>query len=135
MTSIGVIEVIEPITHSEWAAPIAPVIKSSGDVRICGDFKVTVNQCLGMERQSFVNLFYVSLVNIFDSMSGKDVRLRTFPPERRNKQHHWSVLHYNSEVYACMFKGKKVLMTAMCLHWRLPLTTLLRMLGGGCLYN
>ena len=50
LESIGV---IEPILHSEWAAPIVPVIKSNGDVRICGDFKVTVNQCLDIERILF----------------------------------------------------------------------------------
>ena len=36
--------VIEPITFSEWAAPIVPVLKKDGTVRICGDYKLSVNQ-------------------------------------------------------------------------------------------
>jgi hypothetical protein len=35
--------IIEPVEFSEWAAPIVPVVKGDGSVRIYGDYKVTVN--------------------------------------------------------------------------------------------
>ena len=36
--------VIESIQFSKWAAPIVPVLKQDGSIRICGDYKVTVNR-------------------------------------------------------------------------------------------
>ena len=36
--------VVEPVQFSDWAAPIVPVVKSDSSVRICGDYKVTVNR-------------------------------------------------------------------------------------------
>ena len=41
--------VIEPVTFSRWAAPIVPVIKESGKIRICGDYKATVNQSANVD--------------------------------------------------------------------------------------
>ena len=35
---------IEPVHYSEWATPIVPVMKSDDTVRVCGDYKLTVNK-------------------------------------------------------------------------------------------
>ena len=35
---------IEPFEFSEWATPIVPIVKEDGTIRICGDYKQTINQ-------------------------------------------------------------------------------------------
>ena len=38
--------IISPVNFSSWAAPIVPVLKPDDSVRICGDYRVTVNSVL-----------------------------------------------------------------------------------------
>ena len=55
--------IIEPVQFSEWAAPIVPVLKSNGQIRICGDYKVTINKGVVEDKYPLprVNDLYASL--------------------------------------------------------------------------
>ena len=41
--------IIENISHSEWAASVVPIIEPDNSVRICGDYKQTVNKASNCE--------------------------------------------------------------------------------------
>ena len=41
--------ILRRITHSSWAAPIVVVPKKDGRVRLCGDYKMTINQYLEVD--------------------------------------------------------------------------------------
>ena len=42
--------IIEPVEVSNWATPIVCVPKTDGSVRVCGDYKGTVNPAIQMEQ-------------------------------------------------------------------------------------
>ena len=57
--------IIEPVTLSKWAAPIVPVRKGTG-MRICSDYKVTVNQAIVEDLYPLPNVddLYMSCTNM-----------------------------------------------------------------------
>ncbi|CAK1590402.1 unnamed protein product [Parnassius mnemosyne] len=42
--------VLKPVSHSEYASPIVPVLKNNGSVRLCADYSVTINKQLLIEQ-------------------------------------------------------------------------------------
>ncbi|XP_063380957.1 uncharacterized protein K02A2.6-like [Cydia fagiglandana] len=42
--------VITPVETADWATPIVPVVKSDGSLRICGDYKISLNKYLEVDR-------------------------------------------------------------------------------------
>ena len=48
--------IIEPVEVSDWATPIACVPKTDGSVRVCGDYKGTVNPAIQMEQFPILTL-------------------------------------------------------------------------------
>ena len=50
-TAIGC---IEKVAHSNWAAPIIVVPKGDDCLRVCGDYKVTINSTLVVDKYSLL---------------------------------------------------------------------------------
>ena len=56
---------IEPVQFSDWAAPVVPVVKGDGNVRLCGDYKVTVNKAAKVDHYPIPRI-----KDLFASLSG-----------------------------------------------------------------
>ena len=60
--------IISPITNSPWAAAIVPVMKPDNTVRICGDYKLTVNKAARLDTYPIPNL-----QDLFSNMAGAKI--------------------------------------------------------------
>lgn len=56
---------IAPVKYSKWGTPIVPVLKPDGTVRLCGDYKVTLNPYLETDRYPLPNI-----ETIFETLKG-----------------------------------------------------------------
>nr|XP_029708272.1 uncharacterized protein K02A2.6-like [Aedes albopictus] len=59
--------VLSKVNQSEWVTPIVPVKKSENRVRICGDYKQTVNPLLMVDRHPLP-----TVDKLFSSLAGGD---------------------------------------------------------------
>ncbi|XP_064395566.1 uncharacterized protein K02A2.6-like [Halichondria panicea] len=62
LQSLGV---IKPVQFSEWATPVVPVNKDNGRVRLCGDYKVTLNRSCKVDKYPLPRI-----EDLFASFSG-----------------------------------------------------------------
>lgn len=53
---------------AEWAAPVVPVVKKNGDIRLCGDLKLMVN--LATRREQYP---LSKIEDIFATLAGCEV--------------------------------------------------------------
>jgi len=57
--------ILTKVDHSEWTTAIVPVVKRNNTVRICGDFKTTLNPALNIDQYPLP-----SIDDIFASLAG-----------------------------------------------------------------
>ncbi|KAF2885332.1 hypothetical protein ILUMI_20864, partial [Ignelater luminosus] len=79
----------KPVISSEWASPVVVVLKPDGFIRICADFKITINRFLSKEHYPLSNPkdIYASLAGrvVFTSLDLSEAYLQL--PVHKESQH------------------------------------------------
>ncbi|XP_060782844.1 uncharacterized protein K02A2.6 [Neoarius graeffei] len=57
--------ILSKVESSDWATPVVPVVKKNGAIRLCGDFKVTINPVLHADKYLLPRI-----EDIFASLAG-----------------------------------------------------------------
>ena len=42
--------ILVPVQNSQWTAPLVPVLKKSGEIRVCANFKLTANRAVKLDQ-------------------------------------------------------------------------------------
>lgn len=58
-------DIISPVKYAERAAPVVPILKPTGTVRLCGDYKLTVNSVASLEQYPILKM-----KDLFAALSG-----------------------------------------------------------------
>lgn len=93
--------VLTKVDHSEWATPIVPVVKRK-KIRICGDFKVTINPVLDIDEHPLP-----TIDELFASMAGGikfskiDLSQAYLQLEVRPEDRHLLTLSTHKGLYRC----------------------------------
>lgn len=94
--------VLVKVNTSEWATPIVPILKSNNKVRICGDFKVTVNPNLIIDDHPLP-----TVDELFATMSGGkkfskiDLRQAYLQMEVNPDDRHLLTINTHKGLYEC----------------------------------
>ena len=62
LESLGI---IIPVQYSEWAAPVVPVLKHDGTMRLCDDYRVTINKAAKVDAYPLLRV-----EDLFAALSG-----------------------------------------------------------------
>ncbi len=65
LTRLEELGIIRARQFADWAAPIVPVLKDDGAVRICGDYRVTINGAMKVDTYPLPRI-----EELFAAMSG-----------------------------------------------------------------
>ena len=57
--------ILEPVQYSDWAAPCVPILKQDKSVRLCGDYKITVNRAAKVDKYPIP-----TIADLYASLSG-----------------------------------------------------------------
>jgi len=97
------LQVVTKVNYSEWAVPIVVVPKPDRSVRICGDYKVTINPVLEVDYYPLptpVDLFATVagakyFLKLDCSQACKQVELEEEFQKLVTVSTHWGLYHYN----------------------------------------